>query len=230
MEREDKRGVFFGVIGVLTLIVAIIGASFAYFSINASSKQGAVNVSAASVKIVYTEGDQIAIENLIPSTREIAMKTLTRGLAGTTHEVEGTQVPYTTCKDDNNYTTCGYYEFSLTNNSENAVKVKAYVVPTALTEGKVGFSNLMFTLYEGKVPYNAEAGTYDVSGFSLLGSDINTTADLAGKGASKNYRLFVWLNEAGEDNNAEQGAIFKGTIHVDLPGANGDITGVAAGE
>ena len=25
MEREDKRGVFFGVIGVLTLIVAIIG-------------------------------------------------------------------------------------------------------------------------------------------------------------------------------------------------------------
>ena len=32
MEREDKRGVFFGVIGVLTLIVAIIGASFAYFS------------------------------------------------------------------------------------------------------------------------------------------------------------------------------------------------------
>ena len=76
MEREDKRGVFFGVIGVLTLIVAIIGASFAYFSINASSKQDAVNVSAASVKIVYTEGDQIAIENLIPSTREIAMKTL----------------------------------------------------------------------------------------------------------------------------------------------------------
>ena len=57
------------------------------------------------------------------------------------------------------------------------------------------------------MPYNAEAGTYDVSGFSLLGSDINTTADLAGKGASKNYRLFVWLNEAGEDNNAEQGAI-----------------------
>ena len=227
MEREDKRGVFFGVIGVLTLIVAIIGASFAYFSINASSKQDAVNVSAASVKIVYTEGDQIAIENLIPSTREIAMKTLTRGLAGTTHEVEGAQVPYTTCKDDNNYTTCGYYEFSLTNNSENAVKVKAYVVPTALTEGKVGFSNLMFTLYDRT---GIDDKSNDVSGFSLLGSDINTTADLAGKGASKNYRLFVWLNEAGEDNNAEQGAIFKGTIHVDLPGANGDITGVAAGE
>ena len=29
MEKEDKRGIFFGVIGVLTLIVAIIGASLA---------------------------------------------------------------------------------------------------------------------------------------------------------------------------------------------------------
>lgn len=246
MEREDKRGVFFGVIGVLTLIVAIIGASFAYFSINASSKQDAVNVKAASVQIVYTEGQSIEMQNLIPSTREIAMRTLTRGLAGTTHEVDGTPVPYEACKDDNNYTTCGYYEFSLTNNGENAVKVKAYVVPTALAEGEVGFSNLRFTLYdrtgiddksnngtqvyEGTVPYNAEDGTYDASGFSLLGTDINTTADLAGKGASKNYRLFIWLNEAGEDNNKEQGAIFKGTIHVDLPGGSGNITGVATGE
>ena len=245
MEREDKRGVFFGVIGVLTLIVAIIGASFAYFSINASSKQDAVNVSAASVKIVYTEGDQIAIENLIPSTREIAMNTFTRGLAGTTHEVEGSQVPYTTCKDDNNYTTCGYYEFSLTNNSENAVKVKAYATPTQLTEGQIGFSNLKFALYdrtgideksnngtqvyEGTVPYNADAKTYYESGFSLLDSEINSTVELAG-GRTKNQRLFGWLNEAGEDNEVEQGAIFKGTIHVDLPGSNGNITGVAVGE
>ena len=38
MEKEDKRGIFFGVIGVLTLIVAIIGASLAYFSINAKSE------------------------------------------------------------------------------------------------------------------------------------------------------------------------------------------------
>lgn len=53
MEKEDKRGIFFGVIGVLTLIVAIIGASFAYFSINAKSDKDAVKVKAASVQIVY---------------------------------------------------------------------------------------------------------------------------------------------------------------------------------
>ena len=33
-EREDKKGngLFLGIVGVATLIVAIIGASFAYFS------------------------------------------------------------------------------------------------------------------------------------------------------------------------------------------------------
>ena len=55
MEREDKRGIFFGVIGVLTLIVAIIGASLAYFSINARSRENALTVQAATVKIVYED-------------------------------------------------------------------------------------------------------------------------------------------------------------------------------
>ena len=53
MEKEDKRGIFFGVIGVLTFIVAIIGASLAYFSINAKSEDNALTVKAATVKIVY---------------------------------------------------------------------------------------------------------------------------------------------------------------------------------
>ncbi|UKI27558.1 MAG: hypothetical protein L6V91_02835 [Bacilli bacterium] len=114
MEREDKRGVFFGVIGVLTLIVAIIGASFAYFSINAKSSDDAVTVNAASVKIVFNEGDKIAMNNLIPSEKSIAMTTLTRALEGKTYKggQDGNEdIPYVACKDNNNYTTCGYYDF-----------------------------------------------------------------------------------------------------------------------
>lgn len=55
MDREEKRGIFLGIIGVLTLIVAIIGASFAYFSVNAKSSDDAVTVQAASVQIVYED-------------------------------------------------------------------------------------------------------------------------------------------------------------------------------
>lgn len=250
MEKEDKRGIFFGIIGVLTLIVAIIGASFAYFSINASSNKDALTVNAASVKIVFAEGDKIAMNNLIPATRTIAMKTLTRALNGETYkggESGNEDIPYAKCKDDNNYTTCGYYDFSLTNNGENTVQVKAYVIPTALQgevidsenpennkPAEIGFTHLKFVLFERTSETGNGNGTevysgnvsYAPSGFGLLGDDINTTLTLDGNGALKKYRLFIYLEEAGEDNNAEQGATFKGTIHVDLPGGE-NITGVA---
>ena len=74
--KEDKRGIFLGIVGILTLIVAIIGASFAYFSLNARSNENAVKVQAATVQIVYEEGQNIAIENIIPSTQDVALETV----------------------------------------------------------------------------------------------------------------------------------------------------------
>ena len=70
-EREDKKGngLFLGIVGVATLIVAIIGASFAYFSIQASSEEGAVNLTAyqfsasLSMSEVYGPGEKGIIMN-----------------------------------------------------------------------------------------------------------------------------------------------------------------------
>ena len=98
MEREDKRGIFFGVIGVLTLIVAIIGASLAYFSINVQSRDDALTVQAATVKIVYNDGDALAVSNIIPASQAVALETYRRFLAGEKYsaEIDGSQIqiPY----------------------------------------------------------------------------------------------------------------------------------------
>ena len=40
MENKNGQGIFYGVIGVATLVVAIIGATFAYFSASASTNAG----------------------------------------------------------------------------------------------------------------------------------------------------------------------------------------------
>lgn len=262
MEKEDKRGIFFGVIGVLTLIVAIIGASFAYFTINASSNKNAVTVNAATVKIVYSEGDKIAMDGLIPASRDDAIQALQRGLKGDTYKVNEADIPYTPCKDDNNYTVCGYYEFSLKNDGDNPVELKAYITPEQLAAAvvdeenpennkpaEIGFRNLNYILfdrtaingttpidlanngtevYAGVVPFDADNNLYDVNGFGILGEDINKTLSIAGKGTeTKKYRLFIWLNDTNDNSNdLEQGATFKGTIHVDLPGTEGKIHGV----
>jgi len=46
MENNKGRGIFYGVIGVATLVVAIIGATFAYFSAQATTNNDAITAGA----------------------------------------------------------------------------------------------------------------------------------------------------------------------------------------
>lgn len=251
MNREDKRGIFFGVVGVLTLIVAIIGASLAYFSINAQSRTDALTVQAASVQIVYEDGNKLSVKNLIPSTQTIAMATYSRWLnnESTTEGVE-----YQKCIDDNNQVVCGVYEFTLTNNGTNPAEITARVVPTVVTgedelPTETQFVNLKYTLYDitdvavnedestGRVGERIGTGTtvQDENG-QTVGSVtytefkiLPTATTIAGNGTTKVYRLFIWLDEAGEDNNPEQGAVFNGTVYIDVAGSQ-NITGTVEGE
>lgn len=239
MDREEKRGIFLGIIGVLTLIVAIIGASFAYFSVNAKSSDDAVTVQAASVQIVYEDGQDLMLNNIIPSTKAVALESQRRALAGEKYDAgEGNMVNYELCRDDKNYAVCSIYDFSLTNNGDNPVDVSMKVVPVELEENEVAFHNLKFTLYDitdvtestpaaqqnGTEVYE---GTFDYSEFGLLSSDISEIMTLAGNGANKKYRMFIWLNETEDSQDFEQGAIFKGGVHIDVEGA-ANITGDAS--
>lgn len=236
-KREDKRGIFLGIIGVLTLIVAIIGASFAYFSVNARSSEDAVTITAASVKIVYADGQVVQASELIPSSQAVALETQRRALAGESYQKDGETINYEMCKDDKGYTVCGTYDFTLTNSAANAVDVTATIKPSE-TAPEIEFTNLKFILFDvTDVAETAEAsdkngtkvyeGTVGYEEFSILGSSLDTTVNIPGNDTTKKYRLFFWLNEAGEANNPEQGASFAGTINVDLSGANANITGNA---
>lgn len=237
MDREDKRGIFFGVVGVLTLIVAIIGASLAYFSINAKSDDDALKVQAATVQIVYKDSDKLDVKEIIPSTKAVALETYRRYLAGETYKgkvgEETTDIPYEKCVDDKGYTVCGVYEFTLTNNGVNSVDITAKVIPTALAEDAVEFKNLKFSLFDiSKVAEGStENGVEVVNGSTITYNEFNIITDpvsIASKTTSK-YRLFVWLDEQKGPQDYEQGATFSGTIHINVPGAESTITGTAAG-
>lgn len=233
MDKEEKKGIFFGVVGVLTLIVAIIGASFAYFSINAKSDPDALTVNAASVQIVYDDGDQIAINNLIPSTKAVAVETVRRARANET-DSEGNY--YQACRDDKGYAVCGFYDFTLTNNGEGDVNVKATIQPTELLAEEKGFNNLNFIMYDittDETGTQVGSGTFGYGAkFGLIGdpANVDSTLTIPGNSTTKKYRLFIWLNEAGAANDVEQGATFKGTVMIDVVGVeNGQITGTAEG-
>ena len=71
---ENKRNTFNIIIGVSTLLIAILGATFAYFSATATSKDNDVNVKSAYVSISYDGGTEIKASNLIPASERIALK------------------------------------------------------------------------------------------------------------------------------------------------------------
>lgn len=226
MDRDEKRGIFFGVIGVLTLIVAIIGASLAYFSITAGSEKDALQVQAASVKIVYEDGDNLAVTDIIPSTKAIALETLRRALAKESGE---DRMPYQQCIDNNKHTVCGVYEFSLTNNATSPAQLTAKIVPTEEEEA-TKFTNLKYALYDISDVGDASTsnGTQLVESKTITYEPFDlfpeSTVTVPGEGQVKKYRLFIWLDEQEEANNEEQGASFKGTIVIDTPDS-GNITG-----
>ena len=243
MNGEDKRGIFFGVVGVLTLIVAIIGATLAYFSINAQSEENALIVQAASVQIVYEDGNKLNVEDIIPSEYNIAMRAYSRWLSQET--IDGGDVEYDKCVDDAGHVVCGVYEFTLTNNGTNKADITARVVPTTIPgEDEPSFKNLKYKLFDitgvavnedeesGRLGERIGTGTEVTQENQQTTGNVSytefkilpTATELPGDGAQKVYRLFIWLDEAGPDNNPEQGAKFDGTVFIDVAGTQ-DITG-----
>ena len=62
------------IIGVATLLIAILGATFAYFSAKATSDENDVTVKSAYVSISYDGGPEIKANNLIPSSLNVTLK------------------------------------------------------------------------------------------------------------------------------------------------------------
>ena len=67
MENRKGSGIFLGVVSVATLVVAIIGATFAYFSASVNSADDAVNVEAYNFAVGMTVKSELTKRgNLIP--------------------------------------------------------------------------------------------------------------------------------------------------------------------
>lgn len=76
MEQNKKRDIFYGVVAVATLIVALVGATLAYFSITVNSDEGAVNAGSKVVEISYEDSKEVIAQadELIPADFESVVK------------------------------------------------------------------------------------------------------------------------------------------------------------
>lgn len=252
---ENKRGseIFLGVVGVTTLLVAIIGATFAYFSATAKSANDAVNVASTKIDLGYEDRIGGLKTQMIPSTHTIA----NYGAFNETHVASKGQ-----CIDDNGNQICSVYEFYLGNPGTTKMEIVGSV--NVVTNE---FTNLRFQILDetGAVVFPAggngtdgkpgekfpeSTGTLPLSSLNqvLLGStstptdttkpstytplveigDTTTSADITGKTNVRHYTMLIWLNEEGEGNVEEDGKIFTAGISFSTGGEGGGVTGVIA--
>ena len=199
-ENNNGRGLFYGVIGVATLIVAIIGATFAYFSVNANITNNngisgdTVNVSDTTITGTLTRVTPSTVSMVPLKTEE-----LQKGITG-----EGNQK----CIDENGAKVCDIYTLTINNTSNAPVSLAGNLTITA-----TDMTDLRWSLLES--PDSATGATAKaVSDTVIVANEV-----LAAKTGTKTYHFVIWFNETELNQNTQAGKSYSGT--VSFTAANG---------
>lgn len=143
MKNDNKaRDIFYGVIAIATLIVAIVGATLAYFSVTANSAEGAINATSATVSIEYNDGQQVTAQakNLIPATLDVVKKVYEKNIKSSAYK-PNEEVTANGCIDDYGQEVCSAFRFTV--RSDLAKEITA-----ALKSEHNGFTYLSYAVYD----------------------------------------------------------------------------------
>ena len=118
-EKNNGKGIFYGVIGVATLIVAIIGATFAYFTATQSAGNDVITGNAATVSFGLAVEKVTTVDEekggLIPMTDGMVEKAVTNA------STKGA------CVDDTDAAVCQIYKITVSNTGSAALFLDGYV-------------------------------------------------------------------------------------------------------
>ena len=195
MENNNGKGIFYGVIGVATLVVAIIGATFAYFSATASNGE-VIQGEAATVglNLEVTKVSTDASGGLIPMTDADVSK----GLTGDT--ATGSKM----CVDKNGNTVCQVYKIVVTNTGSSTA-----VVNGTLNITGEGFTNLKWQLLTGTTDDGlSTTTTYN----PIATTSLVTSQTLQPTTGSATYYVMVWISNLASDQSENDTGSFTGVV------------------
>lgn len=241
MSDNQKRDIFYGVVAIATLIVAIIGATLAYFSISVNSAENVVNATAKTVQINYIDGQTVVAqaEELIPATLQVVKQAYENHKGS----IEDQDMEGNVCRDDNNEEVCSIYRFSVSSNSE-------YAVSATLNNESNGFNYLSYAVYDVNnntwlklddenneflnikacdneadneindcTTVSGETKTYNFKnslfGVTLDGDTTSFKTMTIGTTAQV-YDIVLFINENNQPQNEDQGKQYLGTIYVSV--------------
>ncbi len=171
-EKNNGKGIFYGVIGVATLIVAIIGATFAYFTAS-QTNNGTIAGNAATISFdlnvskITTAGDA---DGLIPMTDGMLEKAVTA--ASTKNEV---------CVDDTGAAVCQIYKITVTNTGSGAMFLDGYVNLTGglgyvIDENADNYEANQATTMRWAQVFSTDDKTFTLTGTPSLANGVTISA------------------------------------------------------
>lgn len=229
MENNNNgRGVFYGVIGVATLIVAIIGATFAYFAAQTNTNDNAVRASAAKIELdIATHAQTNLGTNMIPVEADGETESTVQSIKDST-PVYATLFPRfpsdgveangdkdrDACEDMLGNRICSIYTFTVSNPSTASQQIYGF-----LTVKENGFSNLKYAVFKGTPEQvtatltghvTASTGVVEAGyGWNVLGANpvanVGTTTDSLGNWTLSNGALVKRMTSVPTTPTTTQG-------------------------
>ena len=193
-QRNNGKGIFYGVIGVATLIVAIIGATFAYFTAQQSNTT-TITGNAATVSFGLRVEKVTDIDETLGGIVPMTDGMLAAAVAGTAVGSD----PATPCRDQEDHAVCQIYKITLTNTGSARVTLDGYV---NLTGGAPGGTTQDPTNMRWAQVFKGNGDTYSLVGtpsladgatgiseFAAITTSGTSNTELDSTGATGSYTL-----------------------------------------
>lgn len=203
--NNDTKVLVFTIVGILTLIMAISGATFAYFAataFNNNTIKGNSGYVANPLTLAITESSQVASASLklVPQ-----IDSFVRNVATSTSQ----------CIDANGNAVCQHYAITVTNTTTNSYYLDGHMSLTA-----TNMPNLKWSVCSDE--WVCTSTSYYTPSSTSLGNAFSI-----GAGASKTLYVVIWISETNTvqtDSNS-----FSGTVtFTGYNSADKSVTGVTS--
>ena len=222
MENNNGRGIFYGVMGVATLVVAIVGATFAYFAASTNGATGAAAANSANVSgtLEITQDGQYVAPDLIPAAPETVVSSFAQDKDGAGNK--GKCRGASQANHDGNYGMCSYYTFTVKNTSDVATTV--YL--SLKTDTNTFDESFKYCVYEGDTTATPTQTCKAVP----TSEEQFTTVNLAATNGTKQYTIVLYYeNTAVDQTEAGSGRAYTGTVKASTSSGENKIVGYIAG-
>lgn len=222
--KENNKGsmIILTIIGIATLLVAVIGATFAYFTVtlNYETEPTPTVVETSTMLVTFKTLNELTYTGAIPGRPSLSQDPEAQKIDNTL-SFSLTSAPNMTVKTDYNvYLVIDSMNFE-TNNLVYLMTQERNTTSEAQTNKTTGSDGKMYISDDAKVEDDID-GDGNKETVGTLNSTLKqgdkkliATGSVGSHGSIDTWTLEIWLRETGIEQNEDQGKVLKAHIEVE---------------